>query len=62
MTRSIEHIQEAARELANLATSEGEAFLAYLLQMAADEAGYRNASNVSEVARRTLLEDLRPSL
>ena len=62
MARSIEHIQEAARELADLATSEGETFLAYLLQMAADEAEYRNARTVPEVTQRTLLEDLRPSL
>lgn len=62
VTRSIEHIQEAARKLADLATSEGEVFLAYLLQMAADEAGHRNVSNFCEVARRSLLEDCRPGI
>jgi len=59
MTRNIEHIQEAARGLADLATSEGETFLAYLLQMAAEEAGYRNASTIAQVARRPMLEDCR---
>lgn len=62
MTHSIEHIQEAARELADLATSLGETFLAYLLQMAADEAGYRNVRNMPQNHRGPLLADCRPSL
>lgn len=62
MTRSIEHIQEAARELADLATSEGETFLAHLLQMAADGAEHRNASSIADVSRGSLLDNRHTSI
>lgn len=57
MQSTIVHIQEAARELAQMADREGLAFLGYLLRMAAQEADEMYGRVSEPVPRSGQLED-----
>lgn len=62
MQSSIVHIEEAARQLAQLAEREGFAFLAYLLGMAAQEAEEINARGYVPIPRGDQFEDCCPCI